>query len=560
MKTPTKSLLAVALCLILHLIVSPVCLAQPILKEGETAYVRVKQYSPQSGEPTVQEASGAAGYTVRQLNTSLAVVATIAKPTGKDPTFAFGESVTLVEKKPGVPPMWIVAKGQSKVSIPAYILTPNKAEIDFLREKDRIPESMSYIYENDGWKVWGMEIGGIGNSFVIDSHGLSLMAFAEGTSPFALKGNAVLFDDSTAKANWKKPAVFDRVKTPFQLSPSHMYYCVSDGDKPAFECVDTTQLTLQKAGEAKTGDIGEMKRLLDQGADVNAPREHGLTALANAAIDGDIKMVEFLLTKNANVNVRDKDGTTPLCFACTKGHVEIVKALLAKGADVKLTGTGNSSPLHLASSVGSLEIVKLLVKNGADVNASRKDGVTPLMHAAQGGHADVLSFLLASGANANAKENSEALSALIIASQAGDTNIVQALLDNKANADVQDDYGWTPLMKSALKGHAGVATLLLNKGAQVNLTAKQGETALYLACQSGNVGILELLLANKATVNTKRNDGVTPLIIAAYKGYTDIVRLLLQNGADTKPSAQNGMTALEAAKNDEIKQLLSKQQ
>jgi ankyrin repeat protein len=518
------------------------------LHEGGTAFIRVKQYSMQSGEPTVQEASGATGYTVRQLNTGLAVVATIAKPTGNDPVFTFGEPVTLVEKKTGVPTMWLVSKGQSRGLIPAYILTPNKAEIDLLKDTGTMPESMSYVYENDGWKVWGMEIGRIGNTFVIDSHGLSLMAFPEGTSPFALKGNSVMFDESTAKASWKTSAVFDSTRKPFQLSPTCLYFCVSEGDQPAFERVDLSSL--------KTGDTAEIKLPSYQGANVNATNEHGVSALANAAIDGDIKRVEFLLSQNANVNSQDEDGTTPLCLACAKGHVDIVKALLDKGADVNLKGTGNTSPLHLAATFGSVEIVKLLLKNGADVNASRKDGVTPLMNATQNQHTDVVSVLIANGANVEAKETSEGLTALIVASQAGDSNIVQTLLDNKANPDVRDDYGWTPLMKSALKGHADVATILLNKGADVNLSGKQGESALYLACQQGNTDIVKLLLGNKATVNAKRSDGVTPLIIAAYKGHTAIVTLLLQSGADPKATTAKGYTAFDMATTDEIKQLL----
>ena len=41
-----KLLLKSTLCMVLHMAVFYPCHAQSILKEGETAYVRVKQYSP----------------------------------------------------------------------------------------------------------------------------------------------------------------------------------------------------------------------------------------------------------------------------------------------------------------------------------------------------------------------------------------------------------------------------------------------------------------------------------------------------------------------------------
>ncbi|MCQ4575028.1 MAG: hypothetical protein NOU37_07280 [Candidatus Brocadiales bacterium] len=216
-----------------------------VLTAGGTAYVRVKQYFTLSGEPTVRDSLGGIGYVLKNLNPAGAV-AIIAKPTENDATFSFGDAVTLIEKKDGLPTMWLVAKAQTKVWIPAYVLTANKAEIDFLKENNRIPETMSYIYDDEGRKVWGVFIGGFGNSFVVDSYGMVLMAYAEGTSPFAIKGNAVVFDESVMKKTWEKPPVFNSAKKAFKLTPSCLYYCVSEGDKSAFECIDLVELKISK--------------------------------------------------------------------------------------------------------------------------------------------------------------------------------------------------------------------------------------------------------------------------------------------------------------------------
>jgi hypothetical protein len=218
-----------------------------VLTAGGTAYVRVKQYSILSDETdgkAMKEMSGATGWALKNLNPNIQLVTVM--PSENDVSFSFGDALTLIEKKDGVPAFWLVAKGQNKVLIPAYVLTANKAEIDFLKEKNRIPETMCFVYHDEHTKVWGDLLGGMGGSSIIDSHGLSLLAYRDGTSPFAIKENAVVFDASEANTDWGKPPVFDDAKKAFQLSPTCLYYCVSDGDKPAFECIDLAALKISK--------------------------------------------------------------------------------------------------------------------------------------------------------------------------------------------------------------------------------------------------------------------------------------------------------------------------
>ena len=58
----------------------------------------------------------------------------------------FGEIIKLIQKKDGVPSVWLVAKEKDQAWIPAHLLTVNKAEIDFLKNKDRIPVTMTFVY------------------------------------------------------------------------------------------------------------------------------------------------------------------------------------------------------------------------------------------------------------------------------------------------------------------------------------------------------------------------------------------------------------------------------
>jgi TonB family protein len=165
--------------------------------------------------------------------------------------FSFGDTVTLVEREQGYPTMWLVTKGQEKARLPEYLLTTNEAEIDFLRKTDRIPKIISYVYAaGDDTGVRGQFIIDIPPLyFVTMSDGLvgdGLVNIPGGKSPFALKDNAVLFDEAMASKirTWKNPLVFDVAKRPFRPDSSTMYYCVSGGAKPAFEALDLKALTL----------------------------------------------------------------------------------------------------------------------------------------------------------------------------------------------------------------------------------------------------------------------------------------------------------------------------
>lgn len=197
--------------------VEPVATVTPLISGG-TAYLRIKDYP------------------AKPLKN--------ATPAGDASKFQFGDAVTLVQKKDGPPFFWLVSREQSQAWLPSYVLTANKAELDFLKDKNRIPDSMAYVYFEDHWKVWGtekMSMGGL--AMTVDAEAMALLDYPEGTSPFAIKGNAVMFDTAAlAQGGLAKAPVFDSAKKPFQLSPTRLYYATSGGDQSAFECIDLATL------------------------------------------------------------------------------------------------------------------------------------------------------------------------------------------------------------------------------------------------------------------------------------------------------------------------------
>lgn len=162
------------------------------------------------------------------------------------------------------------------------------------------------------------------------------------------------------------------------------------------------------------GDLKQVRKLLDRGADVNTRGGCGGTVLMSASSIGHLAMVKLLLGKGADINAKDSNGgQTALMWAISmrshptvvalpwKGHPAIVKLLLARGADVNARNDKGWTALMWASNNCDLPMVKLLVKKGADVSARDNAGRTALTVTSQTNYINkrhVMKFLKAHGA------------------------------------------------------------------------------------------------------------------------------------------------------------------
>ena len=113
---------------------------------------------------------------------------------------------------------------------------------------------------------------------------------------------------------------------------------------------------LQEA--SRKGDAAAVKKLLDEGVDVNTKFRYGATALFYACDHGHVDVVKVLLDKGADLTIKDTFyGFTPLMLAVSPAqkrkpeHTEIAKLLIAKGApgkDVALSGAIDNGDVVLA--------------------------------------------------------------------------------------------------------------------------------------------------------------------------------------------------------------------
>ena len=115
----------------------------------------------------------------------------------------------------------------------------------------------------------------------------------------------------------------------------------------------------------RVGDVEELRRLADAGADVNSRDKHGQTGLMLAAMRGHTEVVRLLVERGADLNVTAKYKLSALMLAVLNNHTEIVHVLAEAGADGTIRGTGapgfqDKTALDLAEDAGRNEIAAML--------------------------------------------------------------------------------------------------------------------------------------------------------------------------------------------------------
>ena len=68
--------------------------------------------------------------------------------------------------------------------------------------------------------------------------------------------------------------------------------------------------------EVDRRDLGELKRLLATGADINTAHGDGMTCLMYTAREGNYRATKLMIDNNASVNMKTKDNVTALLMAC----------------------------------------------------------------------------------------------------------------------------------------------------------------------------------------------------------------------------------------------------
>ena len=345
----------------------------------------------------------------------------------------------------------------------------------------------------------------------------------------------------------------------------------------------------------RNGDQAAVRRLMQQGAKVNAAEPDGSTALHWATELDDVGTTRLLLKAGADAKAPNRYGVTPLQLAAVNGNAEIMRDLLDAGADPNAILPEGETVLMSAARTGSVKAIALLLDRGAKIDAREKwYGESALMWAAAENHGEAVRLLIERGAAVDSRSTLQSFqqrragqsilplgswTPLMYASRENALDAGRALIQAKAGLDLVDPDGATALVIAIVNAHYEFAAMLLAAGADPNVVDKDaGMGPLYavvdmdrLAVGHGRpnpkpvgmttaVQLAKMLLDRGANPNQRLRkailqrhhtagdstlaDGATPFLRAAKSGDLEMMRVLIAGGADPKLTMPNKSDAL----------------
>ncbi len=193
--------------------------------------------------------------------------------------------------------------------------------------------------------------------------------------------------------------------------------------------------------------------------------------MIQAAERGEIAVLKKLIKDGADMNAKDSRGRTPVMAATHRNQVESVKVLIEAGADINERDDRSDNPFLYAGAEGLLDILKLTIDAGADPTLSNRYGGTALIPAAERGHLAVMEELLKrSKVNVNHVNNLgwTALLEAVVLGSGGETHqrAVQLLVDYGADVNIPDKDGVTSLAHAKKRGYKEIEAILVKAGAR----------------------------------------------------------------------------------------------
>ncbi|VDO26833.1 unnamed protein product [Onchocerca flexuosa] len=159
-------------------------------------------------------------------------------------------------------------------------------------------------------------------------------------------------------------------------------------EQPIQVAVDSSSISSQLP-QTNSASPGLSKKRISK---VHKKNERGETPLHVAARKGEHLLCRKLIEEGALINARDYAGWTPLHEACYHGHFKVAELLLSCDANVNAQSDCDDTPLHDAVASGNEKLVWLLLHAGAIRDRVDSDGKKPIdiCHSEHSGIRDLL--------------------------------------------------------------------------------------------------------------------------------------------------------------------------
>ncbi|MEI0490602.1 ankyrin repeat domain-containing protein, partial [Brachyspira pulli] len=319
----------------------------------------------------------------------------------------------------------------------------------------------------------------------------------------------------------------------------------------------------------------DMLKILVQSGDIDLES----SLIPDAIEENNIEMVKYLISIGQDVNAQIfADGfwiNSPMKVVAQNGNIEIAKLLIDEGANL------NSSDDYIGPAIdyGNYDIAKLLVDNDVfnlNTNTTKEqaielakkkkyyeiekllssedsnniDGYDELMNAVSKGDMKALEKLIKDDTDLNKQYDN--ITPLNLAAARNDKEMVKFLVEKGADINLEDGYGYTPLIIAMKYRNIGLSKNIIDLKPDLNaVCSATGDTPLtYLVNVNKYGGVSDLcyyMIKNGADINKKNKEGNTPLMIAAASYNYGIVGVLVNMGADYNIKNKEGKTAIDIA-------------
>jgi ankyrin repeat protein len=316
-----------------------------------------------------------------------------------------------------------------------------------------------------------------------------------------------------------------------------------------------------------------VKKLVDNGVDINARDLNGRTALMVSAIRGSDDIIQYLIKNGADYKLVDKDGMNVLDYYYKRVYLNDDDfkhnkyASIAEQLFQKFTYISESHKKYnnlLKNSIKNSDEEKVVIeaiKRHADIDVKDENMCTPLLNAAQNNlGSSIFRDLLVSGANPNAACLGGKTALMFLAANSNVIEVydqlkkVSLLYEYKVDPNIIDDDGNNALMYAVdFNANSGVIKGLLDIGVNPNTVNKKGETIIGNAVKKGiGTRALEMLIEGGADLSV--NEEGMPLIWYVLENDVrdDIVITLANGGIDLSVTNKNNDSPLWYAMYNEV--------
>ena len=310
--------------------------------------------------------------------------------------------------------------------------------------------------------------------------------------------------------------------------------------------------------EVKRGNIGRVRDLLQNGAELNAKDRSGRTPLTHALQSpaASVELVELLLDNGGAVAETTPEGTQcSLASVALRGGDPLKLALvLERGADISYADKHGYDALMDAAygsytdrGAGLLDVLRMLIARGVPLNGVSSYGESALRVLSRLGRFDAVRLLL----NAGADESQLAWTPLHRAVALDSIDDVKGLVESGADLEAVDWWKRTPWLVAVKCGDLEKARYLVSRGANFTVTGKGGASPLDFAIEGFHIPMLEWLIALGISVESSADCCITPLMAAVQADNLDAIDRLISAGAEIDRKTECG-TALGSVHNREI--------